>query len=78
MQTAELTSLDSFERSTDLLLMLILGEQPMPGIGRTLTLNPKVLLLDEPTEGLAPTTVDEWLKGARHDHPIWWYLLNHR
>ena len=34
-------------------------------IGRALTLNPKVLLLDEPTEGLAPIIVEELLKALR-------------
>ena len=34
----------------------------MLAIGRALVLNPKVLLLDEPTEGLAPIIVEELLK----------------
>jgi len=41
------------------------GEQQMLAIGRALTLNPKALLLDEPTEGLAPIIVEELLRALR-------------
>jgi branched-chain amino acid transport system ATP-binding protein len=35
------------------------GEQQMLTIGRALMTNPKILLVDEPTEGLAPIVIEE-------------------
>lgn len=37
----------------------------MLAVGRALMVNPKLLLLDEPTEGLAPIIVDELLAAIR-------------
>jgi len=39
------------------------GEQQMLAIGRALVSNPRLILMDEPLEGLAPVIVDALLKG---------------
>jgi branched-chain amino acid transport system ATP-binding protein len=42
------------------------GEQQMLAIGRALVINPELLLLDEPSEGLSPVAVDRVTEIVRH------------
>jgi len=53
------------ERKTNLGTQLSGGEQQMLAVGRALVVNPKILLLDEPLEGLAPIIVEELLRAIR-------------
>ena len=45
--------------------MLSGGEQQMLAIGRALLTNPRLLIMDEPSEGLAPTIVEQLTETCR-------------
>ncbi len=53
------------ERRGNLGTQLSGGEQQMLAIARALVLNPRIMLLDEPLEGLAPILVEELLAALR-------------
>jgi branched-chain amino acid transport system ATP-binding protein len=53
------------ERAANMGNQLSGGEQQMLAIGRALIGNPTVLLMDEPSEGLAPVIVDELARAVK-------------
>jgi branched-chain amino acid transport system ATP-binding protein len=54
------------EKSGQLAGQLSGGQQQMLAVGRGLMARPKVLMLDEPSEGLAPLVVEQMFTAIRH------------